>query len=89
MAAVERDEVELARHGWRLDALDAWRKEVDPWRVLVDVELRRIVTAKEIADEVTATLNQQRTLRLTVVQKAAAFVIGAVAVADGIRGLLA
>ncbi len=81
----ERDlELALLRLAWRIDALDEWRKDVD----LDRARLKDLVKADEIAEAVAKKVNHERTLQLTLVQKAVAFLVGAVAVAGGIKGLL-
>lgn len=88
--ADESADLELAvlRLAWRLDALDEWRREVSEQVAGNRRELERLVKADEIADAVADKVNETRTLHLTFVQKAAAFIVGLVAVADGIRGLI-
>lgn len=81
-------ELERAKHEWRLDALDDWRATVDVWRGAVDSQLRKIVTAREIAEEVSKRMERERTLHLTVVQKGFAIVVGAVSLAAAIHGLV-
>jgi hypothetical protein len=51
-------------------------------------QIDRVLKADEIADAVANRMAQQNTLRLTVVQKAAAFMLAAVALAGGIKGLV-
>ncbi len=81
----ERDlELALLRLAWRIDALDEWRKDVD----LDRARLKDLVKADEIAEAVAKKVNHERTLQLTLVQKAVAFLVGALAVAGSIKGLL-
>ncbi len=68
--AGERDlDLAVLRLAWRLDALDQWRAEtVDPSLVRLDVKLRDIVKADEIADAVAEKMKAQGRIQLTRVQ---------------------
>jgi len=75
-------EGKVAALGWIVEDLREWRAEAR-------VQLEDLVKADEIAEAVAKKMRGERTLHLTWVQKAAAFVVGAVAVAGGIKGLWA
>ncbi len=60
------------RHHWRLDALDAWRKEMDVWRVHTDDTLGELTTADKIAEAVAAKMSSTREVRFTKLQTAIA-----------------
>lgn len=75
----------LARLGWRLDALDEWRKDVvDP----AVAALGELTKADEIAEAVANKVNATNTLRLTLVQKSVALLVALTALAGGIKGLV-
>lgn len=81
-------ELELAEAKWRLRALDEWRKDVEK-RLSGCVErLDGLTKSDEIAEAVAAKMRSERVLQLTWAQKAVAGVVGAVAFADAIRGLV-
>ena len=73
---------------WRLDALDLWRKDVDHSLGSIDERLKGLLKADEIAEAVAQKMRSERTLGLTFVQKLGVFVVGAVAVAGGLKGLI-
>lgn len=78
------DTLELARHGWRLDSLERWRRDtVEP----ALGKVARMERADEIAEAVSNKLHRENVLRLTFLQKAGAFLLGVVTLADLIRGL--
>lgn len=84
-----------ARILWRLDALDEWRDRTDKRIAGLDDAVRAahermdgIVKAEEVATAVADKLRAEKTLQLTVMQKIAAGLVAAVALADGIRGLI-
>lgn len=81
-------ELALLRIAWRLDAFDQWRTRIDLRFEALERELQRLVKADEIAEAVAAKMKSERTLQLTFVQKTVALLVGAVAIADGIRGFL-
>lgn len=75
------------RHQFKLEALDEWRREtVDPELALLRRDLEELLKADEIADAVAEKMRHTRTVHLTLVQKTAAFVVGAAAVASAIHG---
>lgn len=80
--------VQLARIRWRLDALDEWRAAVERTLGQMDERLQGIVKADELASAVADKIKEERAIGLTLVQKLCVFVVGAVAVAGGIKGLL-
>lgn len=83
-------DVELAimRLAWRLDALDKWREEISELVAGNRRELDRLVKADEIAEQVADRLRHERTLHLTIVQKALITVVTVVGLAGSIKALI-
>lgn len=80
---MERDvERVLDKIGWRLDALDKWRAEMDARVAVLESE---IITERE-ARRLREALARQGHVRLTSFQKWAGIVVGMVAVADLVAG---
>lgn len=87
----------IDRIGWRLDALDEWRKEVDK-RVSVlesNVETERqtrllndALRSRDIADAVSQKLRNDASFGITTVQKIGALLLGLLVAAGTIKGLL-
>jgi hypothetical protein len=75
-------------HGWRLDAFDEWRALVERRVGTLEDGLGELVTAEMIADALTEKLQAASRLKLTFAQKGAASVVGLVALADGLKGLI-
>lgn len=84
------DDVEMAvlRLAWRLDALDKWREKVDDNLSELERGLRAIVDEDKIEKAVRTAVRNERTLGLTFVQKVAVGLVGAVSLADAIKGLV-
>lgn len=81
-------ELALMRLAWRIDALDAWRQEISELVAGNRRELDRLVKADEIAEQVAERLRKERTLQLTIVQKALITVVTLVTLAGGIKALI-
>lgn len=79
--------VRLARFGWRLDALDRWRDEVDRKLALIDDRLDGLVKVDEVAKAVAAQLRKDRAFSLTFVQKCGAFVFAVVVLLGELKAL--
>lgn len=60
---------ELLAHGWRIDALDRVRKDVERRLVLCENELQTMTKADEIARAVSDQVRKDRQLGLTLLQK--------------------
>lgn len=79
--------VRLARLEWRLDALDAWRKDVDRQIATIDDRLDGLVKVDEVARAVAAQLRKDRTLGLTFVQKLAGGAVALLVVLGELKSL--
>lgn len=79
----DRDlELALLRLAWRIDALDAWRKELDVWCGLTSRTLEALTKADEIAEAVAAKMDSTRQIRFTKAQLTVAYLGLACAVAS-------
>lgn len=93
---MERDDHdEILRLRDRIHDIDAsivaFRLLIDDlreWRAQARVQLEDLVKADDVAEAVTERMRKDRTLGLTFVQKACAFVVGGVVLADAVKGLL-
>lgn len=94
MSSVGQDphrDVELAilRLSWRVDALDAWRKELDTKLLRIEAQVSEIVSSERIADEVALRLatarDARRRLELTFLQKFAVVVVSLVSLAGAAK----
>lgn len=54
-----RDELDLRRVGWRLDALDEWRRRTDTRLDGLEAGVRELVNADKIANAVAEALNER------------------------------
>ena len=84
MPAQGTDHEKVLEHAWQLRALDDWRKDLDR-RVAV---LESQIVTEQQARALTEALKRRDHIRLTGAQRAAAGLVGLVAVADFIRALV-
>lgn len=84
---LRRLERSVDKLGWRVSALDEWRRETD-MRISRCVErIDGLSKADEIAAAVSEQVRRDGGLVLTGLQKTCAAVLGAVVLADSIKGL--
>lgn len=69
-------------------ALELHQQSLREWRAEARRQLEGLVNANDVAEAVAQRMKQDRTIGLTLVQKLAAFVVGAVLLADSVKGLL-
>lgn len=83
------DHEQVLHNTWRLDALDRWRNQQVEKR-LEDLEQRvaAMTTADEIARAVADQLQIRRATRFTLAQKLGGGLVGVIALADFVRGVL-
>lgn len=89
----ERDEILRLRDRMhavegKAAALEWLVDDLREWRAQARTQLEDLVKADDVAEAVAERMKRDRALGLTFVQKAAAFVVGAVLLADSVRGLL-
>lgn len=61
--------IQLARVRWRLNALDAWRKDIDARLAVMESKVNDLRFTDAVAQELAKKLDAQRHLRLSVMQK--------------------
>ncbi len=79
--------LQLARNRWRIEALDQWRAETDKRIAVLEDLVEGLVKAETLAKALAARTHDERTLRLTVLQKLGAFAIGAASFVAILHGL--
>jgi len=82
-------ESKVAAIGWIVDDLREWRAEVRLVLERIEQQLEGLVKADEVAEAVVTALGRRTRRDFALWQKAIAFVVAAVAVAGGIKGLIA
>lgn len=85
---MEEREREFLRIGWRLDALDTWRKDVDARLGVAEKQLLELVKADEIAEAVADKMNASTALHLSQSQRRWAFAFGALASVGSVAGVV-
>ena len=79
---------QLDRLGWRLDALDGWRKDLDARFAVLESEVLTEREARRLSEALRLQNAEHQRLRLTGWQAAAAWIVAAAALADLAKGLL-
>lgn len=76
------------RRDWRLDALDKWREQVDERISALEGDVERMNRSDQIADAVADRMKRERRYVLTTFQKLIVTIVGAITLADLVKGLV-
>lgn len=85
----DSDRIHLLRIGWRLDALDEWRRETESRLGGIEQQVSELVKADQIAEAIARRMEANKELHLSVAQRYWAIGFGVVASLGSIGGIVA
>lgn len=85
----ESDRETILRIGWRLDALDRWRDQLEPRVSGLERQVSELKKADEIAEEVAKKVNAQQHVHLSDQQRRWAYAFGAFGALGAVSGFVA